>query len=159
MAKTAITGLQQQIEEVRREAFAAGYAAAMQVIRELASRPAPSAGTAPSGRGGGARRGRTGAARPSLRRRRAETTESTARRRRPAARRPQRGENAQRVGEILKSSAPRALRVAEIRKALQEKGAAISFTSLLYALSQLEKRNAVEQVGETRTRRHRGEAA
>src|SRR5260221_7314700 len=37
MARTAVTELQQQIEEVRREAFAAGYAAAMQAVRELAS--------------------------------------------------------------------------------------------------------------------------
>ena len=40
MARTAITELQQQIEAVRREAFAAGYAAAMQAIRELTSRAA-----------------------------------------------------------------------------------------------------------------------
>jgi hypothetical protein len=41
---TAMSELQQQIEEVRREAFAAGYAAAMNAIRELASRSAPDAG-------------------------------------------------------------------------------------------------------------------
>ena len=40
MARAAVTQLQQQIEEVRREAFAAGYAAAMQAVREVASRPA-----------------------------------------------------------------------------------------------------------------------
>src|ERR1700704_6926697 len=45
MAKAATTELQQQIEEVRREAYAAGYAAAMQVIADGASRLAPKAGT------------------------------------------------------------------------------------------------------------------
>ncbi len=45
MASTAVTQLQQQIDEVRREAFAAGYATAMQAIRELASRSAPEAGS------------------------------------------------------------------------------------------------------------------
>jgi hypothetical protein len=50
MPKAATTELQQQIEEVRREAYAAGYAAAMQVISELASRPAPKAGTVPQRR-------------------------------------------------------------------------------------------------------------
>ena len=40
MARAAVTQLQQQIEEVRREAFAAGYAAAMQAVREVASGPA-----------------------------------------------------------------------------------------------------------------------
>src|SRR5437763_8773653 len=43
MAKTALNSLQDQIEEVRREAFAAGYAAAMQEVRELASRSGPAA--------------------------------------------------------------------------------------------------------------------
>ena len=61
MARTAMTELQQQIEAVRREAFAAGYAAAMEAIRELTSRAAPGTRTAaatPTRRGGG--RGRTG---------------------------------------------------------------------------------------------------
>ena len=39
MAKAATTELQQQIEEVRREAYAAGYAAAMQ-LRQLEARNA-----------------------------------------------------------------------------------------------------------------------
>src|SRR4051812_15136910 len=50
MAKTALNTLQDQIEAVRREAFAAGYAAAMQAVRELAAKTAPGAettGTAP----------------------------------------------------------------------------------------------------------------
>ena len=37
MAKTALTQLQDQIEAVRREAYAAGYAAAMQAIRDFAA--------------------------------------------------------------------------------------------------------------------------
>jgi hypothetical protein len=57
MARTAMTELQQQIEEVRREAFAAGYAAAMQAIQELASRPPPMLellhSACEAGRGGG----------------------------------------------------------------------------------------------------------
>src|SRR5216684_6156085 len=55
MAKTAMSQLENQIELVRREAFAAGYAAAMQAIREIASCPAPaeklSTPTAPARRG------------------------------------------------------------------------------------------------------------
>jgi transposase len=157
MARSAMTELQQQIEEVRREAFAAGYAAAMQAIRDLAARPAP---------GSAARSSRRGVARPlgtttrsrttAVPRRRAGAGEGTATRRKSATGRPERGANAQRVEEILKTSAPRALRIAEIRKALQEKGAEISFTSLRYALSQLEARSAVKQVGDTRTWRHAG---
>src|SRR5260221_34587 len=47
------------------------------------------------------------------------------------------GAGAGRVEEVLKTSTPRALRIAEIRKALQETGTEISFTSLRHALSQL----------------------
>ena len=163
MAKTAVSELRQQIEEVRREAFAAGYAAAMHVVRELASRPGPNAGSNAVSRRAGSGRTRSTEMRAkstAARQRRAGSTEgATTRRRRSAAGRPERGANAQSVEEILKTSAPRALRIAEIRKALQEKGTEISFTSLRHALSQLETRNAAEQAGNTRTWRLRGSAS
>jgi uncharacterized protein (DUF4415 family) len=54
------------------------------------------------------------------------------------ARRRQRGTNAQMVEEILQAAAPRALRPAEIRKALQDKGIAMAPTAIRHALSQLE---------------------
>ena len=63
----------------------------------------------------------------------AKTTE---RPRRSAAVRPERGANAQRIEEILKSAAPRALRQEEIRKALQEKGSELTFTSIRHARAQ-----------------------
>ena len=37
MAEAALTQLQSQIEAIRHEAFAEGYAAAMEAIRELSS--------------------------------------------------------------------------------------------------------------------------
>jgi hypothetical protein len=163
MAKTALTELQQQIEEVRREAFAAGYAAAMQGVREFASRPVADDESAGSRRRGGARRRRPTAPTPSAtaaaRQRRAGARNGASKRGRSTVGRPERGANAQRVEEILKSAVPRALRMAEIRKALQEKGAEISFTSVRHALSQLEARNAAEQVGASKTWRHRGGAS
>ena len=161
MAKTAVSELQQQVEEVRRQAFAAGYAAAMQAIRELASRPVPNTGSrvTPRRAGLGRRRTATRTKTTAPRQRRAGPTEGTTRRRRSAAGRPERGANALRVEEILKASAPQALRIAAIRKALQEKGTEISFTSLRHALSQLASRNAAEQVGNSRTWRHTGGAS
>src|SRR5438094_1087253 len=169
MARTAMTELQQQIEAVRREAFAAGYAAAMEAIRELTSRAAPgtrTAAAAPSRRGRGrarARRATSAAAKPTPTRRRrtrtvrtARATTAAARPRRAASRRPQRGTNARMIGEILKAAAPRAVRPAEIRKALQDNGVAMAFTSIRHALGQLEKSNAAEQVGDSKTWRHRG---
>ena len=154
MARTAVTQLQQQIDEVRREAFAAGYAAAMQAIREAASRSAPEAGsTAAAPRRRGRARQAAPAAQPT---RRARAIGGTARTSRSAARRPQRGTNARLIEEILQASAPRAVRPAEIRKALQDKGVTMAFASIRHALGQLEARNAAEQVGDTKTWRHRG---
>ena len=103
MAKAATTELQQQIEEVRREAYAAGYAAAMQVIADGASRPAPKAGTtaaAPRRRGRGRVRQAATAAKP-IRPRRARATATTTRR--SANGRAQRGTNARIIEEILKA--------------------------------------------------------
>ena len=159
MAKTALTELQQQIEEVRREAFAAGYAAAMQAVRELASRPVADDGSAGSRRRSGAKRrptAKTPSATAAARQRRAGASKGASKRRRSTVGRPERGTNAQRVEETLKSAVPGALRIAEIRRALQEKGTEISFTSVRHALSQLEARNAAEQVGASKTWRHRG---
>jgi repressor of nif and glnA expression len=63
------------------------------------------------------------------------------------------------IEEILQAASPRALRQAEIRKALQEKGREVAFTSIRHALARLEVRNAAEQVDNSRTWRHRGGAS
>jgi hypothetical protein len=161
MAKTALNQLQQQIEAVRREAFAAGYAAAMQAVRDVATKPAPGAETAsaPAARG---RRGRRGRPRGRAAAERPAQTAASPRRarratKRSSSRRPQRGSNAQMIEEILQSMAPRAVRPAEIRAALQrDKGVSVAFTSIRHALGQLEARQAAEQVGNSRTWRYRG---
>jgi hypothetical protein len=162
MARTAINQLQDQIEAVRREAFAAGYAAAMQSIRELASRPAPSAqaataAAAPSRRGrrpGRRPRQAAPAAQPT-RQRRTRRAAAAPRAARAGGRRPQRGTNARMVEEILQAAAPRPVRPAEIRKALQDKGVAMAFTSIRHALGQLESRNSAEQIADSKTWRYR----
>ena len=161
MARTAINQLQDQIEAVRREAFAAGYAAAMQALRELSARPAPSAQAAAAAtpRRRGRRPGRPAkpaapAARPT-RQRRARRAAATPRTPRAGGRRPQRGTNARMVEEILQAAAPRPVRPAEIRKALQDKGVAMAFTSIRHALGQLESRNSAEQIADSKTWRYR----
>jgi hypothetical protein len=61
------------------------------------------------------------------------------------------------IEEVLQSMAPRAVRPAEIRSALQrDKGVAMAFTSIRHALGQLEARQTAEQVGNSRTWRYRG---
>ena len=161
MAKSALTQLQEQIEAVRREAFAAGYAAAMQSIRDVASQPAP--GAAPVATRAPGRRRPAAPAR--------DTPPGRPRQKRAAARAPQRasrapdkrlrrGTNARLVEEVLQSNAPRALRPAEIRSALQrDKGMAMAFTSIRHALGQLEGRHTAEQVADSKTWRYRGHSA
>jgi hypothetical protein len=161
MTNAAMTELQQQIEEVRREAYAAGYAAAMQVILDAASRPAPKAGTtaaAPGRRAPGRVLQVAPAAKPT-RPRRARGIGAAAATRPSANGRAQRGNNALIIEEILKTTAPSTVRAAEIRKALQDNGVAMSFTSIHHALRQLEARNAAEQVGDSKSWRHRGGTA
>jgi hypothetical protein len=162
-SQTALNQLQDQIDAVRREAYAAGYAAAMQAVRELTATAAPGsdvAATATLRRQGTGRRGRPPAA----------TTAEPARQRQPrtaktaprAARSPRlsRGNNAKMIEEILQAAGSRALRPAEIRAALQkDKGVSMAFTSIRHALGQLETRKAAEQVGDSKTWRHIGGAA
>ena len=164
MAKTALTQLQDQIEAVRREAFAAGYAAAMQSIRELAARPAPGAEPVAT-RSPGRPRGRPRSAAPAqsaqpVRQRQPRAPARTPQRtsRAPGAR-PQCGTNVRLVEEVLQSISPRAARPAEIRTALRrDKGVAMAFTSIRHALGQLEERHAAEQVADSKTWRYRANA-
>jgi len=77
-----------------------------------------------------------------------------------SGKRPQRGTNARLVAEVLQSNAPRALRPAEIRSALQrDKGVAMAFTSIRHALGQLEGSRTAEQVADSKTWRHTGAAS
>jgi hypothetical protein len=144
MAKTAIGQLEDQVELIRREAYEAGYAAAMQAIREIASRPAPAENrptpAAPAQRGRPLRQPQPAPRKTPARQARAD--------REPAAKRPERGSNARFVEEMLRALAPQAVRPAEIRAALQrDKGVSLAYTSIRHALGQLEGRKAVEQDG------------
>jgi hypothetical protein len=133
MADTALVRLQEQIEAIRREAYETGYAAAMQAVRDFATKHAAATPAPAPRRAAPARRGRppaTDAAKPAVK---------------SVRRRPRRGTNAQMIAEVLQAIAPRAARPAEIRQALQrDKGVDIAFTSIRHALGQLASRNAVE---------------
>jgi len=150
MAKTAVTVLQDQIEVIRQEAYAAGYAAAMQAIRDFAAKPTASA--VPT------RRRRAAAKAPKQATRRRGRPPSTAR---PTTRqRPRRGNNAQLIAEVLKAMPSGTARPAEIRKALQsDKGVAIAFTSIRHALGQLASRQEVEVSSDGKTWRYVGAGA
>jgi hypothetical protein len=168
MAKTALTQLQDQIEAIRREAYNAGYAAAMQAIRDFAGRP--SATTAPRTPAPAAAPVRAPAPAPA-RVRAVKAAPRVAKpatrgRRRPAAkaassgRRPQRGTNARLIAEVLKAMPAGSARPAEIRSALQrDKGVQMAFTSIRHALGQLATRKEVEATGDGKTWRYLGAAS
>ena len=144
MAKTAMSQLEDQVELIRREAFAAGYAAAMRAVHEIASRPTPDEDlptpTASARRGRPPRQPQPAPREAQARRARADS--------KPTAKRLERGSNARFVEEALRARAPLAVRPAEIRAALQrDKGVSLAFTSIRHALGQLAARKAVEQDG------------
>lgn len=143
MTKTALTRLQDEIDAVRREAFAEGYAAAMRVVRELASQPAPEPVSRPTP--GGAER-------------RPPSEDEPAREDGPPrSHRLRRGTNAKLIESVLRSIAPRAARPTEIRNVLQrEQGVALAFTSIRHALGQLQARQVAEQVAHSRSWRYLG---
>ena len=148
MVKTALTQLQDQIEAIRREAYAAGYAAAMQAVREFSSRPAA------GGPSAAARAAKVPAAKAPARRGRppAATAKTAAR---VSRRRPQRGTNARLISEVLRESGSEFVRPAAIRTALErDKSASMAFTSIRHALGQLQARGEVEQSADGKSWRY-----
>jgi hypothetical protein len=147
MAKTAAISLQDEIELVRREAFAAGYAAAMKLIREHASRAKPDSAMRPR-----SQRRQVSAAQPARKPRgrgAARSPKGDA-----SAKRSPRGTNARLIIEVLEAIAPRGARPSEIREMLRDKGSAMAAASIHFALSQLQARGAVEQIEDTKTWRY-----
>jgi hypothetical protein len=137
MTKTALIRLQDEIDAVRREAFAEGFAAAMHSVREFAAGQLPAA----SERG----------TEPPLHTPSAMTTTQL------RNRRPRKGTNAKLIESVLQSIAPRAARPTEIRNVLRrERGVALAFTSIRHALGQLEARRVAEQVAHSKTWRYLG---
>jgi hypothetical protein len=145
MAKTALTQLQDQIEAIRREAYAAGYAAAMQAIRDFAARPSAAAATP-------ARRGRPAEVVAPAARRRGRPRGAAVKPPRATRRRPQRGTNARLIAEVLKALPSGTGRPAEIRAALtRDKGVTMAYTSIRHSLGQLQTRGEVSAGADGKT--------
>ena len=159
MAETALKELNEQIKLVRQEAYAAGFAAAMRAIRAFAEKPAPSEPV--SRRSQRSARAPQPAPASSPRPKRAPTTGEVPKERGTAAApRRARGANTQMVEQVLQANAPRPMRPAEIRSAIQrDNGTSIAFTSIRQALDQLAARNVVEQVDAKSWRHHLGGGA
>jgi hypothetical protein len=151
MARTAATKLQDEIELVRREAFAAGYAAAMKLIREYASRSKSDSATRP----GSQRQQASAPQRAPAGRRQGRSAARSPKGDAPAKRSP-RGTNARLIIEVLEEIAPRAACPSEIREMLRDKGSPMAAASIHFALSQLQARGEVEQVADTKAWRYLG---
>ena len=155
MAKSATTQLNEQIEAIRREAYATGYAAAMQAVRGATLKPVAGVLVPRGGRATGHRKGVPAATAQPVRLPRGRPRKGVPAT--PQVQRPSRGSNARLVEEMLQSIAPRAARPSEIRSTLQrEKGVALPFTSIRHALGQLATRGVVKQVADSKTWRHLG---
>jgi hypothetical protein len=147
MAKTAMTQLGEQIKIIRQDAYDAGYAAAMQAIREFVGSSSGTAATRPVRKSAGTRRPRK-----SMTKARSRRSAATAKAPlRPLPSRLPRSSNALMVAEVLKGMR-RSTRAADIRRALQrDKGVSISFPSIRHALDQLAQRGQVEVDPENET--------
>ena len=165
MAEEALTQLQAQIEAIRREGFNEDYAAAMKKVQELAAQSVPQQSdkrAVPNGSGSETKRPEANQAaiplrtravrRPPAKRRAARSAATDTRRSRRG--RTKRGANAGMIQEILKKAAPRAVRQADIRRSLEERGVSLSYPSIGYALGQLKARKAAKQVGKSGTWRY-----
>ena len=169
MTETALNELRNQIEAIRHEAFADGYAAAMNAVHELASRSVPQQSDKPAVPNG-SESAESETVRPEPNQAAAPLRTSNPVRRSPAKRptarpaatrtrqsrggRAKRGANAKMIQEILKKAAPRAVRPAEIRRALEQRGVSLAYPSIGHALGQLTARKAAKQVGKSGTWRY-----
>jgi len=150
VANTSVTHLEGQIKAIRDDAYNAGFAAAMQAIRDFVG-----------GSSGAATRTRVRKPAPGIGRTLKPTTPKPRSRRSAVPSRPQRsrakpGSNALLIAEVLKGM-PHSTRAADIRRALQrDKGVSISFAAIRYALDQLARRGEVETSPDHKTWRYAG---
>ena len=107
------------------EAYETGYVAAMEAIREFATRPAATATAAPR------------------RQRRAQAQ--------PAPRRTRRGDNARRIAQAMMTLPNHTGPAAEIKRALAEKGHDLPYTSIRHSLDQLQARGEASVAEDGRT--------
>jgi len=162
MAKTALTQLAEQIEAFRKDAYEAGYAAAMQAVRQFtgsSTAAVPSVASTP--RAAASTRRTAANTRRTVAKPQPRPAAATAPKPRSNARssQPKRGNNAVLIGEVLKGMQG-STRAADIRKALQrDKGVSIAFTSIRHALHQLAQRGEVEASTDRKTWRYVGTTA
>ena len=147
VAGSAIAQLEAQIETIRREAYEAGYAAAMQAVTEFAGKPAVKLDRPKSVS--------TGAVTETAPKQRQPRQAKAAAKAAPTRKRFNRGDNAKNIAEIMATLPNGTGRAAEIRKALIDaKGFELPFTSIRHGLGQLQERGEVRVAEDGKTWTH-----
>jgi hypothetical protein len=140
MAKSAVTGLTEQIESIRREAYTEGYAAAMRAVAQFSTsgtmKPKAAAVKTPAAKSATAR-----TAAPRQKRARIK----------PAPRQARRGDNVRHIAEAMMALPDRSGPAAVIKKALAGKGYDISYTSIRHGLGQLQARGEASVAADGKT--------
>ena len=160
MAKSAVTGLTEHLESIRREAYTEGYAAAMRAVVEFStSRTAKPKATATKA---SARKAASKATATKATARKAAAAKSTTattaapkRQRRaqakPAPRQTRRGDNMRRIAEAMMTLPNHSGPAAAIKKVLAGKGHDIPYTSIRHGLGQLQARGEASVAADGKT--------
>jgi hypothetical protein len=134
MAKSAVTGLTEHIESIRREAYTEGYAAAMRVVVQFST-----SGTAQPKATATKTTATKTAAKSTI-----ATTAAPRRQKRaqakPVPRQARRGDNVRHIAEAMMALPDHGGPAAAIQKALAGMGHNISYTSIRHGLGQLQAR-------------------
>ena len=151
MAKTAVIGLTDHIESIRREAYNEGYAAAMRAMVEFStSRTAKPKATVTKATAAKATATRAAAAKSTT-----ATTAAPKRQKRaqakPAPRRTRRGDNARRIAQAMMTLPGHSGPAAAIKKTLAEKGHDLPYTSIRHGLGQLQARGEASVAADGKT--------
>jgi hypothetical protein len=152
MAKTAVTGLTEHIESIRREAYNEGYAAAMRAVVAFSTpgttKPKATATKTTTAIKASATKATTAKATTAttaapLQRRRAQA--------KPAPRQTRRGDNARHIAEAMMALPDRTGPAATIKKALAKKGHDLPYTSIRHGLGQLQARGQASLAADGKT--------
>jgi hypothetical protein len=154
MAKSAVTGLTEHLESIRREAYTEGYAAAMRAVVEFStSRTAKPKATVTNAAASKAAATKATAAKPTT-----ATTAAPKRQRRaqakPAPRQTRRGDNMRRIAEAMMTLPDHSGPAAAIKKVLAGKGHDIPYTSIRHGLGQLQARGEASVGADGKTWRY-----
>jgi DNA-binding protein HU-beta len=165
MAKTAVIGLTDHVESIRREAYNEGYAAAMRAVAEFSTsrtaKPTVTKATASKAIATKATKSiatkatKATAIKAAAAKSTTATTAAPKRKSRtqakPAPRRTRRGDNARRIAQAMMALPDHSGPAAAIKKTLAEKGHDLPYTSIRHGLGQLQARGEASVAADGKT--------